>query len=169
MLADAPVPACCICLNQGLRRVCPSCPSQAHEGGIGNDGRTKSARARSDPETPEKRMRAPAMAICGSAWRNQGSGGTSRGYLVVRHGALNSICVRARRFRALNIRVLGRHAQAQAPCWPVWTFSCVLSPPHYSANPVQQAIAHFDLCTIWVEQKSARVLGTKPSVLSTGW
>ena len=32
------------------------------------------------------------MAICGSAWRNQGSVGTSRGYLVVRHGALNSIC-----------------------------------------------------------------------------
>ena len=36
--------------------------------------------------------RAPAMAICGNAWRNQGSGGTSRGYFVVRHGALNSIC-----------------------------------------------------------------------------
>ena len=35
------------------------------------------------------------MAICGSAWRNQGSGGTSRGYLVVRHGALNSICAPA--------------------------------------------------------------------------
>lgn len=57
----------------------------------------KCACAGSDPP-PRKGMRAPAMAICGSAWRNQGSGGTSRGYLVVRHGALNSICTQARRF-----------------------------------------------------------------------
>lgn len=30
------------------------------------------------------------MSICGSVCRYQGSGGISRGYLVVRHGALNS-------------------------------------------------------------------------------
>ena len=32
------------------------------------------------------------MTIWGSAWRYQGSTGISRGYLVVRHGALNSDC-----------------------------------------------------------------------------
>jgi hypothetical protein len=37
--------------------------------------------------------RKPAIIICGSVCLYQGSGGISRGYLVVRVGALNSICI----------------------------------------------------------------------------
>ena len=36
--------------------------------------------------------RNPAISIWGRVWRYQGRGGISRGYLVVRQGALNSAC-----------------------------------------------------------------------------
>ncbi len=35
--------------------------------------------------------RKPAISICGSAVRYQGSSGISLGYLLVRHGARNSV------------------------------------------------------------------------------